>query len=62
MWLQLMCMATGERLEEGDSRVVFDTTRLQKSNSNVILRKLRRIAQGNEELDDNKRDIQNIIH
>ena len=35
---------------------------LQKSNSNVILRKLRRIAEGNEELDDNERDIQNIIH
>ena len=35
---------------------------LQKSNSNVVLRKLRRITEGNEELDDNERDIQTIIH
>ena len=34
---------------------------LQKSNSNAILRKIRRIAEGNEELDDNERDIQNVI-
>ena len=34
----------------------------QRSNSNVILRKLRRIAERNEELDDNERDIQKIIH
>ena len=54
-------------VESGSSKAQFRGQRrkrlsifLQKSNSNVILRRLGKIAKGNEELDDNDRDIQNI--